>query len=112
MTWNWYTVDACFISQQLHIRSKGKHILVLSMWSFSDMLSLSGAFAATVIMIFIITALVEGVRRAGREYDRRLLAQARAQAPLDSPALDAKSKGSDYTDSAPRCVLHDISFCF
>lgn len=35
------------------------------------------AFASTVISVFILVALVEGVRRFGREYDRRLVRQAR-----------------------------------
>ena len=35
------------------------------------------AFAFSVICVFILVALVEGVRRFGREYDRTLVRQAR-----------------------------------
>ena len=34
------------------------------------------AFAFSVICVFILVALVEGVRRFGREYDRTLVRQA------------------------------------
>jgi len=58
MLWNWYTIDACFISDQWHIRSKA-------------------AFAFTVLSVAILVALVEGVRRFGREYDLGLVRRAR-----------------------------------
>lgn len=54
MLWNWYTVDSCFVSKDWHIRSEV-------------------AFAFNVICVFILVALVEGVRRYGREYDRRIV---------------------------------------
>lgn len=81
MLWNWYTVDACFLSTQWHIRSHG----VLPFPSVSFLCELiairsAGAFAGSVIAVFLTTALVEGVRRAAREYDRKLI----AQAPLHS----------------------------
>ncbi|KAG8757250.1 hypothetical protein FRC14_002248 [Serendipita sp. 396] len=60
MLWNWYTVDACFISTQWHVYSKV-------------------AFAFTVICVFVLVGLVEGVRRFGREYDRRLARLARLE---------------------------------
>lgn len=53
MLWNWTTVDACFISQQWHVRSKG-------------------SFAGTVIGVFFIVVALESFRRLGREYDRAL----------------------------------------
>jgi hypothetical protein len=39
--------------------------------------TISVAFAFTVICVFILVALVEGVRRFGREYDRRIVSLAR-----------------------------------
>jgi hypothetical protein len=58
----------------------------------------AGAFAGTVIGVFLITALVEGVRRASREFDRRLVAEARSRAARSEVAgltssLDSKSGG-------------------
>jgi len=54
MLWNWYTIDACFISSQWHIRS-------------------AGGYVGTIIGVFLITIGVEFVRRLGREYDRRIV---------------------------------------
>ncbi|KAG5642184.1 hypothetical protein DXG03_003447 [Asterophora parasitica] len=54
MLWNWYTVDACFISEQWHVRTVG-------------------AYAGTVVSIFFVAILVELFRRLAREYDRKIL---------------------------------------
>lgn len=54
MLWNWYTVDACFLSSSWHVTSKAQ-------------------FAGSVIGICLLVMAIEGVRRLGREYDRRLL---------------------------------------
>lgn len=67
------------------------------------MVELLGAFAGSVIGVFLITALVEGVRRAAREYDRRIVAQAHAAAGLTERAgLTGGSvmKGGSATDIA------------
>lgn len=42
------------------------------------------AFAFSVISVFILVALVEGVRRFGREYDRTIVCQARADSARGS----------------------------
>ncbi|KAF8309825.1 Ctr copper transporter [Clavulina sp. PMI_390] len=88
MLWNWYTVDACFVSTQWHIRSKG-------------------AFAATVICVFILVALVECVRRASRDYDRWISVQnARLAGGSPSASLlqypDAKNRGNQPAVSPAR----------
>lgn len=54
MLWNWYSVDACFLSSSWHVKSKAQ-------------------FAGSVIGICLLVMAIEGVRRLGREYDRRLL---------------------------------------
>lgn len=54
MLWNWYTVDSCFLSSTWHVRSKAQ-------------------FAGSVIGVCLLVMAIEGVRRLGREYDRRLL---------------------------------------
>lgn len=71
MLWNWYTVDACFLSSTWHIRS-------------------NGMFAGSVIGVFLLVIAIEAVRRLGREYDRRLI-----KAALDSQAAsgDGLDKG-------------------
>jgi len=53
MLWNWYTIDACFISRGWHVRSKAQ-------------------FAGSCIGVFLLVLAIELVRRAQREYDRRL----------------------------------------
>lgn len=82
MLWNWYTVDACFLSSQWHVRS-------------------AGAFAGSVIAVFIITALVEGVRRAAREYDRQIVIQAqqRLRATEAATRLTSDAGSGKGTDS-------------
>jgi copper transporter 1 len=57
MLWNWNTVDSCFLSSSWHVRS-------------------NGMFAGSVIGVFLLCMAIEGVRRLGREYDRKITAQA------------------------------------
>ncbi|KAK0226044.1 Ctr-domain-containing protein [Armillaria fumosa] len=54
MMWNWTTVDACFISNQWHIRTVG-------------------AYVGTLIAIFAWVVVLEAFRRLSREYDRRII---------------------------------------
>lgn len=53
MLWNWYTIDACFLSSSWHINS-------------------NGAFAATCIGVILMVILLEGLRRLGKEYDEHI----------------------------------------
>ncbi|CAG7852946.1 SubName: Full=Related to copper transport protein {ECO:0000313/EMBL:CCA75408.1} [Serendipita indica DSM 11827] len=87
MLWNWYRVDACFISTQWHIRSEV-------------------AFAFTVICIFILVALVEGVRRFGREYDRRLIKVHQAKAEPGSGVPFALT----WPQQATRATIFGVQF--
>jgi len=82
MLWNWYTIDACFISNQWHIRSEV-------------------AFTFSVIFVFILVALVEGVRRFGREYDRTLVRQA---GNIDS-ASGRLTKTNDLESPSPSAYV-------
>ncbi|GAA5880803.1 hypothetical protein JCM8547_008356 [Rhodosporidiobolus lusitaniae] len=81
MLWNWTVLDACFLSEQWHIRSKGD-------------------FAGTVIGIFFMVVALEGVRRLSREYDRSIRA---AYYRREQVALAAVSKntGKDVAQAAP-----------
>ncbi|KAK3985663.1 putative high affinity copper protein [Cladorrhinum sp. PSN332] len=53
MLWNWYTIDACFLSRSWHITSHG-------------------AFAATCIGVILMVILLEALRRIGKEYDEHI----------------------------------------
>ena len=53
MLWNWYTVDACFLSTSWHIRD-------------------NGMFAASCIGIALLVVSLEALRRIGKEYDAHL----------------------------------------
>ena len=54
MLWNWYTVDACFLSNNWHIKSKGM-------------------FAGSCIGVILLVILLEFLRRAGKDYDHYIL---------------------------------------
>jgi len=56
MLWNWYTIDACFISSSWRITSKAM-------------------FAGSCIGVVLLVIILEFLRRAGKEYDRYLVAQ-------------------------------------
>ncbi|KKY17064.1 hypothetical protein UCDDS831_g06534 [Diplodia seriata] len=56
MLWNWYTIDACFLTESWHITSKGM-------------------FAGSCIGVILMVMLLEFLRRAAKEYDRLLLRQ-------------------------------------
>lgn len=71
MLWNWYTVDACFLSESWHITN-------------------SGMFAATCIGVILLVVAVEFFRRLGKEYDALLLRQFERRAAAHGPALAAK----------------------
>ncbi|KAF2687668.1 Ctr-domain-containing protein [Lentithecium fluviatile CBS 122367] len=80
MLWNWYTVDSCFIARSWHITSKGM-------------------FAGSCIGVILLVVLLEFLRRAGKEYDRFIIAQyTRSLAPI--PASSASSDhGKNPTSS-------------
>ncbi|BGP16003.1 hypothetical protein JCM10213_005446 [Rhodosporidiobolus nylandii] len=84
MLWNWYTTDACFLSEQWHIRSVGDYV-------------------GTLIGIFFIVVALEAVRRLGREYDRaiRRAYYRREEAALEALKKNAPSKASDVGRAAP-----------
>jgi copper transporter 1 len=71
MLWNWYTIDACFLSESWHITN-------------------NGMFAATCIGVILLVVAVEFFRRLGKEYDALLLRQFERRAAAHGPALAAK----------------------
>lgn len=61
MLWNWTTIDACFLSKSWHVRTMGQ-------------------FAGSVVGVFFLCMAIEAIRRAAREYDRRITLGARIEA--------------------------------
>ncbi|KAH9861875.1 hypothetical protein J1614_011628 [Plenodomus biglobosus] len=55
MLWNWNTIDTCFIAESWHVRSKGM-------------------FAGSCIGVILLVLSLEFLRRAGKEYDRYIVA--------------------------------------
>ncbi|KAL2266663.1 hypothetical protein VTJ83DRAFT_6015 [Remersonia thermophila] len=81
MLWNWYTIDACFLSRSWHITS-------------------NGAFAATCIGVVLLVVFLEALRRIGKEYDEYLQRQFAARVALIAggatpPAASADGAASD-----------------
>ncbi|WWC92619.1 uncharacterized protein L201_007578 [Kwoniella dendrophila CBS 6074] len=74
MLWNWYTIDSCFLSSTWHVRSKG-------------------GFAGSVIGVFILCIAIEFVRRVGREYDRRLIMDSKANLASALPEVAGNKDG-------------------
>ncbi|CAG9949178.1 unnamed protein product [Clonostachys rosea f. rosea IK726] len=54
MLWNWYTVDACFLSSTWHIEN-------------------NAMFAASCIGVVLLVVVLELLRRLGKEYDNLIL---------------------------------------
>ncbi|EGS23688.1 putative high affinity copper protein [Thermochaetoides thermophila DSM 1495] len=77
MLWNWYTIDACFLSKSWHIKSHG-------------------AFAATCIGVVFMVITLEALRRLGKEYDEYIQRQFAARVAL-------LSQGVSSNTSAPSC---------
>jgi copper transporter 1 len=78
MLWNWYTIDSCFLAETWHNKTKG-------------------AFAGSVIGVFLLVIAIEAFRRGIREYDRRLTRQASMDLALttagsSSPNPDGQAK--------------------
>lgn len=106
MTWNWYTIDACFLSQQWHVTS-------------------SGMFAGSCIGVIFLVIALEFVRRAHREYDRFIVRQwrerisNRAASPSDEAEKERANKvfvmGMSHGDTPmfyPNIFQQAIRACF
>ena len=93
MLWNWYTVNACFISSTWQVTSKG-------------------AFAGSCIGVILLVIALEFLRRAGKEYDRYILAQhVRSLAPTTltaSSTHDSDNNGKGAS-SSPAATARDAA---
>ncbi|KAH7390674.1 high affinity copper transporter [Pyrenochaeta sp. MPI-SDFR-AT-0127] len=91
MLWNWYTVDSCFIARSWRITSKGM-------------------FAGSCIGVILLVILLEFLRRAGKEYDRYIVAQhTKSLAPAGITAASSASSDNGTSklpasSSAAACV--------
>ncbi|KAG5941965.1 hypothetical protein E4U53_007312 [Claviceps sorghi] len=94
MLWNWYTIDACFLTPSWHITN-------------------NAMFAATCIGVILLVTLVECTRRLGKEYDAFLLRQFRREATRRAQ-LASSSQVVTLRASLPqqltRAVLHALTF--
>ncbi|RXK35857.1 hypothetical protein M231_06863 [Tremella mesenterica] len=83
MLLNWYSVDACFLSSSWHISSRSE-------------------FAGSLVGIFFLCMAIEGVRRLGREYDRKLILSTKLQGSLkggEKQVVTCESVVSRFTPS-------------
>ncbi|GFG19139.1 copper transport protein CTR3 [Aspergillus udagawae] len=89
MLWNWYTIDACFLSSQWHVTSRGM-------------------FAGSCIGVICLVICLEFLRRVGREYDAFIVHRARlrkqylsttasSQGLTRATDADASAQGSPKT---------------
>ncbi|KAM4061154.1 ctr copper transporter family protein [Hirsutella rhossiliensis] len=96
MLWNWYTIDACFLSSSWHIKN-------------------NGMFAVSCIGIVLLVLAVEFLRRLGKEYDAFILRQARRQFAhqyadvknFDTPVVTFRAT---FLQQFTRSVIHALTF--
>lgn len=86
MLWNWYTIDACFLSSSWQIKNEGM-------------------FAATCIGVILLVICVEFMRRMGKEYDELLLRQFHRRATAHGVALAAKGCTGDVVPARQTIIF-------
>ena len=79
MLWNWYTIDACFLAESWHITS-------------------AGMFAGSCIGVILLMMVLEGLRRAAKEYDAFLI-RSRVKA---TPAQMADERQASESDTSAK----------
>lgn len=90
MLWNWYTIDSCFIARSWRITSKGM-------------------FAGSCIGVILLVIALEFLRRAGKEYDRFIVAQHVKSLASTAAVAPSSSNSSDHgkatsSSSAAACA--------
>jgi copper transporter 1 len=91
MLWNWYTIDACFLAKSWHITS-------------------NGMFAGSCIGVILLVMVLELLRRAGKEYDRYIVAQhtrslgSASSSTTGSGTPNASISKAALTTSGPACL--------
>lgn len=102
MLWNWYTIDACFLSSSWHITS-------------------AGMFAGSCIGVAALVVVLEFCRRLGKEYDAFIVRQFKRN--LSARAATASRIANSDSSEPPfatfratplqqliRAVLHAVVF--
>ncbi|TID18413.1 ctr copper transporter [Venturia nashicola] len=79
MLWNWYTVDACFVSHTWRITS-------------------AAMFAGSCIGIILLVLLLEFLRRASKEYDAYILRAHQQKFAMASPPMSSALSSTDAGD--------------
>lgn len=70
MLWNWYTVDACFLSEQWQITS-------------------NGMMAGSCVGVVFLVVVLEALRRGSKEYDKYLGRKFAARAAVEGARTEA-----------------------
>ncbi|KAJ5765256.1 hypothetical protein N7520_004815 [Penicillium odoratum] len=91
MLFNFYTIDACFLSTGWQIKN-------------------GGMFAATCIGIILLVILVEFCRRMGREYDEFLTRSFQRQAAYTSAKTRAITFRATPLQQLTRAIIHAVTF--
>ncbi|KAF3177646.1 Copper Transporter integral membrane protein that functions in high affinity copper transport [Orbilia oligospora] len=84
MYWNWYTIDACFLSKSWHITS-------------------AGMFAGSCIGIVFLVVLVEALRRCVREWDRYIVRDWKKRAITAADGVNVTIPDTDTKDITTGC---------
>ncbi|KAG6092940.1 hypothetical protein E4U30_004783 [Claviceps sp. LM220 group G6] len=82
MLFNLYTIDSCFLSSQWRITS-------------------NAAFAGSCISVFLLTLLLELLRRSIKEYDRYLIRQHRSRHQAASSATESTTGSTTGSTTPP-----------
>ncbi|KAH6854681.1 putative high affinity copper protein [Chaetomium sp. MPI-CAGE-AT-0009] len=85
MLWNWYTIDACFLTSSWQIASHG-------------------AFAATCLGVILMVVVLEGLRRLGKEYDEHIQRDFAARVALITNVPAAAAPADAAGSSCPAAV--------
>lgn len=97
MLWNWYTIDACFLTPSWRITS-------------------GGMFAATCIGVALLVVALEFFRRLGKEYDAFIIRQFRRNLSskiVSGQALQTPTEArfrATPLQQFTRAVLHAVVF--
>ncbi|KAK6074000.1 ctr copper transporter [Seiridium cupressi] len=82
MLWNWYTIDACFLSTSWHITN-------------------NGMFAATCIGVILLVVALEFLRRIGKEYDALILRQFQRHVAAQAAMSSSKAETEPVSCCSP-----------
>nr|GAT52020.1 predicted protein [Mycena chlorophos] len=92
MLWNWDTVDTCLISSEWHVHTKRQ-------------------YAGTLLALFLVVILLEGVRRLGRVYDRYIIRKHQKRASIGQAKVgDAVSSGRPFRPNFFQQILRALFY--